>query len=171
MNNTKSLTITKINIVSFLILLSVATLAPFARNQFITGTIVNCTLIIGVCTIGIRSALLLGIIPSTIALATGLLPPVLSPMIPFIILGNAVLVIAFDYFRKVNYWLGAVAGSILKFALLIATTSIVTNLLINDNAAAGVVQMMSWPQLVTALMGSLVSFGILSTKNLIHKSA
>ena len=91
MNSTKTFNVTKTDITVFLILLVVATLAPYTRNQYISGTIVNCTLLIATATLGIRAGLLICIIPSTIALATGLLPPVLAPMIPFIILGNAAL--------------------------------------------------------------------------------
>jgi riboflavin transporter len=171
MNSAKTLTITRTNIVVFLVLATAATLAPLSRNQFITGTIVNCALFTGACSIGIRAALLIGIVPGTVALSTGLLPSMLSPMIPFVILGNAVLVITFDYFRKFNYWLGAVAASALKYGLLTAAASIVTNLVINKDAAAGVAYMMSWPQLVTALSGSLAAFGILSMNNRINKSA
>lgn len=148
----------------FAVLLSAATLAPLAGNQFVTGTIVNCALITAVCTIGVRYALLIGIIPSTIALATGLLPVVLSPAIPFIILGNAVLILSFDYLRRTSYWLGAAGGAVLKSGLLFGTTSVVISLLSNQNAAAGVAYMMSWPQLVTALAGGLAAFGILSIK-------
>jgi hypothetical protein len=143
MNNTRALTINKTNIITFLILLMVATLAPHAGNQFVTGTIVNCTLLITVATLSIRAGLLTCIIPSTIALTTGLLPVVLAPMIPFIILGDAVLLITFDYLNKINYWLGAITGSVLKFAFLAGAISIVTHLIINENAAASLAYMMS----------------------------
>jgi len=164
MKVTKPLTITKTNITVFLILLAIATLAPYARNQFITGTIVNCTLLVTIATLGIRAGLLLCIIPSAIALAIGLLPAVLAPMIPFVILGNAVLIIVFDCLRNINYWLSVVSGAVLKFGLLAGAISIVTHLVINENAAASVSYMMSWPQLVTALAGSVVAFGILYPK-------
>jgi hypothetical protein len=165
MDNTRILTLKKTDILVFSILLIAATLAPLAGNQFVSGTIVNCTLILSVCTLGIGAALLVGIIPSTIALATGLLPAVLAPMIPFIILGNAGLVIVLDQLRKINYWLGAVGGSVLKFGLLTGVSSVVIGLLIDKNLAANVAYMMSWPQLVTALAGGIVSFGILYLKN------
>ena len=164
MNDTRVFSITRTGIILFSVLLSVATLAPLIGNQFITGTIVNSSLLLAVATLGLRSALLIGIIPSIMALATGLLPVVLSPMIPFIILGNTVLIYVFDYFKNVNYWLGAITGAVLKFGLLTAVIPIVTGLLINKNAAAGVAYMMSWPQLVTALAGSLVAFAMLYLK-------
>jgi hypothetical protein len=164
MNNTKTITVTRSNIVLFLILLTVATLAPYARNQFVTGTIVNCTLLVTTATLGIGAGLLACIVPSTIALAVGLLPAALAPMIPFVIMGNAILIITFDYLNKTNYWLGAITGSVLKSGLLFATIWLVTNLLVNKNPAASVAYMMSWPQLVTALAGSVAAFVIIYPK-------
>jgi len=161
--NTKveTLTITKEAVLTFAALLGIATAAPLIGNQFITGSIVNATLLIAVALLGMRDGILIGLIPSSIALATGLLPAVLAPQIPFIILGNAILVVTFGYLRHINYWLGVVSGSVLKFAFLFGTSSIVANLLINEQLAGKVAVMMSWPQLVTALAGGLLAYGFL----------
>jgi len=164
MNRTQALTLKRTDVIEFIILLFAATLAPLAGNQFITGTIVNSALIVAVSTIGVRAALLIGILPSTIALGTGLLPSILSPMIPFVILGNAVLVIAFDYLKNINYWLGAMIGAVLKFGLLTGAISVVIGLLTNKSVADNVAYMMSWPQLVTAVAGGVIAFGILYLK-------
>jgi len=157
----ESLTINRTAVITFVVLLGIATAAPLIRNQFITGPIVNATLLIAVALLGMRDGLLIGLIPSSIALATGLLPPVLAPMIPFIIVGNAILVVTFGYLRNKNYWLGLVSGSILKFAFLSGTSSVVINLLPNKAVAANVAVMMSWPQLVTALAGGLLAYGFI----------
>jgi uncharacterized membrane protein len=157
----ESLTINRTAVITFVVLLGIATAAPLIRNQFITGPIVNATLLIAVALLGMRDGLLIGLIPSSIALATGLLPPVLAPMIPFIIVGNAILVVTFGYLRNKNYWLGLVSGSILKFAFLSGTSSVVINLLSNKAVAANVAVMMSWPQLVTALAGGLLAYGFI----------
>lgn len=164
MSGIRTLVLKRTEVLLFLVLLGIATLAPLSGNQFISGTIVNCTLFLAVCSIGIHAALLIGIIPSVIALATGLLPPILAPMIPFIIIGNAILVVVMDKLRKRNYWLGAAAGAFLKFGLLTAVSSIVIGLFMNQTLAAHVSYMMSWPQLVTALAGSVAAFGILFAK-------
>jgi len=161
----RTVPITRTDVLLFVILLAAATFAPYARNQFITGTIVNSALLAATAMLGIRAGLLIGIIPSAIALATGLLPTALAPMIPFVIIGNAALVTVFDYFRKLNYWVGSVSGSIVKFGLLYGTVSIVTHFITNQGIASSVAYILGWPQLVTALAGSAVSFGILSLKN------
>lgn len=163
----ESLTINRTAVITFVVLLGIASAAPLIRNQFITGPIVNATLLIAVALLGMRDGLLIGLIPSSIALAVGLLPPVLAPMIPFIIVGNAILVVTFGYLRSKNYWLGLVSGSVLKFAFLFGTSSIVINLLLNQKVATSVAVMMSWPQLVTALAGGLLAYGFLrGTKRL-----
>lgn len=163
----ETLTITKESVITFVVLLGIATAAPLCHNQFITGPIVNATLLVAVALLGIRDGILIGLIPSSIALAVGLLPPVLAPMIPFIIVGNAILVLTFGYLRNKNYWLGLVSGSVLKFAFLFGTSSVVTSLLVNQKVAANVAVMMSWPQLVTALAGGLLAYGFLQgTKKL-----
>lgn len=164
---TKTLTIKKEAVITFVVLLGIASAAPLIRNQFITGPIVNATLLVATVLLGMRDGLLVGLIPSSIALAAGLLPPVLAPTIPFIILGNAILVVTFGYLRSKNYWLGLVSGSILKFAFLFGTSSIAINLLLNQKVATRVAVMMSWPQLVTALAGGLLAYGFLrGTKRL-----
>ena len=162
-NQVESIAITRTRAIEFVALLGIAIAAPLvsSHNQFIAGPIVNATLIIAVASLGMRDALLIGLIPSSVALAVGLLPPVLAPMIPFIIVGNAILVITFGYLRQRNYWLGLVSGSILKFAFLFGTSTVVISLLLDQNLAPSVAAMMSWPQLVTALAGGVIAYGFL----------
>jgi len=157
----ETLTITRETVITFVVLLGIATVAPLSGSQFITGSIVNATLLIAVALLGMRDGILIGLIPSSIALATGLLPVVLAPMIPFIIVGNAIMVVIFGYLRDKNYWLALASGSVLKFAFLFGTSSIVANLLINEQLTEKVAVMMSWPQLVTALAGGLLAYGFL----------
>jgi hypothetical protein len=167
MHATGTFTLTRTNLITLIILLGVATAAPLIGNQFITGTIVNASLLISVSMLGIGGGLLIAIVPSTIALATGLLPVVLAPMIPFIILGNALLVSAFAYLGNKNYWLGVVTGSLLKFIFLTGITTIVLDIIIHKSIASNLAYMLSWPQLVTALAGSFLAYGFLS---LTHKT-
>jgi len=68
------------------VLLIAATFAPLINIQWITGPIVNATILIAAATTGGVGAMLVGMVPSTIALAVGLLPSPLAPMVPFIIL-------------------------------------------------------------------------------------
>jgi hypothetical protein len=165
-NNQAAITIKKEALLTLIVLIGLAVAAPiFFKQQLITGTIVNATLIIGASLLGARDGLLIGLIPSSVALATGLLSPALAPMIPFIIVGNAILVLAFSYLKNVNFWLGLVVGALLKFVFLYGMSSIIVGLLINKQLAPTVAQMMSWPQLATAIAGGIVAFGALKLLN------
>jgi len=164
MVSTKTLTWDRaktITAIQFIALTGVATIAPLFHQQWVTGPIVNAMFILAVVLLGTQNAILLCLLPSTIALSVGLLPAVLAPVIPFIIISNVILVVAFDKFRGSNYWLGITVGSVLKFVFLWATSSVVVNLLLKKEVAANVVAMMSWPQLVTALLGGVIAYGFL----------
>jgi hypothetical protein len=161
-NNFQALALKKEALVILTLLIGAAIVAPVLfKQQLIAGTIVNATLILAVTCLGARDGLIISLVPSSFALATGLLPPVLAPMIPFIIAGNAILVLTFAYLSKFNFWAGVIIGSVLKFAFLFATSSIVVGLLINKQVASSVAQMMSWTQLFTAVAGGIVAFGII----------
>lgn len=154
--NSKSLLRTS----QFLLVLSVIVLAPLMENQFITGTIVNASLLLSVVLFGFGGALSLCFIPSLISLFSGLLPWVMAPMIPFIILGNVLFIWVFDSLRKRNFFLGAVPGALLKFSLLFFASNYLIHFFIKQSVASKIAVMMSWPQLVTALLGGVVAYSI-----------
>ena len=124
-------------------------------------------LILTLFLVGIRSALVLCLIPSLIALASGLLPAILAPVVPFIMIGNAILVLSVDriysYFKDIrqSYWLGVLVGASFKFLFLLASINIISQLLIKQELAVKVAQMMSWPQLATALTGGMIAWLVL----------
>jgi len=151
----------------FVGLMAVAVVIPhYVHNQFITGPIVNAVLFIAVATIGAGNAVLIGLFPSVIALVSGLLPAPLAPMIPFIMISNAILIIVFSYLRKVNYWAGVLGGTLFKYAFLYLTSTIVVGLISNHNVALkAAATMMAWPQIVTALAGGVIAFGVLKVVN------
>lgn len=150
-----------ITTVQFIVLLSVATVAPLFHQQWVTGPIVNAMFLIAAVVLGSQNAIVLALLPSTIALGVGLLPAILAPMIPFIIISNVIFILGFHYLREKNFWLGVVVGSVLKFVFLWSTSFVVINLLIKKELAASVSSIMSWPQLATALLGGLIAYIIL----------
>jgi riboflavin transporter len=85
----------------FILLLGLAIGAPILgiHSQWITGPIVNAALILSVFLVGVRGAVLIGLLPSTIALGVGLLPAPLAAMVPFIIISNIILVFVISFFR------------------------------------------------------------------------
>jgi hypothetical protein len=144
----------------FLIVLSLIVLAPLIGNQFITGTIVNASLLISVILFGFSGALLLCFIPSVISLFAGLLPWVMMPMVPFIILGNVLLILVFDLLRKKDFFLGMAVGALLKFSFLFLTSNYLIHFFVKEAVASKIATMMSWPQLMTALAGGIIAFFI-----------
>jgi hypothetical protein len=145
----------------FSALMAVAMLAPFLKNQFATGSIVNCALFVSVVVLGMRGAVLIALLPSIFSLLTGLLPLPLAPMVPFIIMANVLLVVVFNHFKEKKLFSGIMAASFLKFAFLWAASSFVTKTLLKIDVAEPVANMMAWPQLITALVGGIAAFFLL----------
>ncbi|NQV00755.1 MAG: iron hydrogenase [Parcubacteria group bacterium] len=161
MNKTKTLVIKKVNISvisQFIALTGIATVAPLIGHQIITGSIVNAALFISVVLLGIRGAVLIALVPSLIALTVGLLPSALAPMIPFIVFGNVILILVFACLKQKNYWLAMISASFIKFIFLFSVSSVVVNLLFQKEIAQSIAIMMSWPQLLTALIGGLIAY-------------
>lgn len=155
-NNSLARSIQKI--LFFTILASI--IPAFLHAQWITGPLVNAVLFLSVIYCGLSGALIVGMVPSVIALSVRLLPAPMAPVVPYIILGNAIMIVAFAAFRKKNFWLGAGIGALLKCGFLYAVISVVAKLLINQKLAPKVAAMFSWPQLVTALIGGGIAWGI-----------
>lgn len=170
MENIKSNLLAKLNLKSiawFVVLMAIVAFVPhYIHNQFVTGPIVNATLFLGTVILGTGNAILIGLIPSVVALVSGLLPAPLAPMVPFIMISNAILVLVFSYTRKINYWAGVFGGTLFKYAFLYLTSTIVVNLVSNHNIALkAAAQMLTWPQIVTALAGGIIAFGIIKIFN------
>ena len=142
---------------------SVITIAPLMmiHSQWITGPLVNATLILTCALVGPTEAVILGLFPSPAALTSGLLPLALAAMIPFIMIGNALYVATFHYFRK-RQTTGIIVGSVLKFAFLSASVNVVMSRLLPSPIIKNLSMMMSWPQLATALIGGAVALALLS---------
>lgn len=147
----------------YVALLGIATIAPFFGSQPVTGIIVNATLFVATIFIGTRGAVLVAVAPSLIAVSVGTLPPPLAPIIPFIILGNIILILIFGYAYKNGYWRGVISASVAKFIFLYTTTSIMMDLILDKTLSANIAVMMSWPQLFTAIGGGLLAFAFLKS--------
>jgi len=161
-----------IEVAEFLILSAVVVFLPFVvHQQWLTGPIMNAVLILTLFLVGIRAALVLALIPSLMALSGGLLPAILAPVVPFIMISNVILIICLDWFNQVfkdkptGYWLGLITGASLKFLFLFLSVGFIGKLLLKQELLPKVAQMMSWPQLVTALIGGILAWLIIkSTK-------
>jgi hypothetical protein len=143
---------------------AVITVAPLTmiHSQWLTGTLVNAMLILTCVLVGPMEAVLIGVLPSTTALMSGLLPIPLAPMIPFIIMGNGIFVAAFEYLRRWNAPAALAAAALAKFLFLAATSRFLMESFIAPPALSRLAVMMGLPQLFTALIGGAIALALLS---------
>lgn len=152
------------SIVWFIGLMAVAIILPrFIHNQFVTGPIVNATLFLGAYYLGSGPAILVGLVPSVVALSSGLLPMPLAPMVPFIIISNTILITVFNWSRKIHLGSSVILSSLAKYAFLyLSSVLVIKTILPSVLATKAMAVMMAWPQLVTALAGAIIAFGIIN---------
>ena len=144
------------------IFVALAVVAPYFGNQLVTGSIVNALFFISASVLSLESAFLLCLIPSLISIYTGLLPIALAPMIPFIMTGNALLILTFWKLKNKSFWFGAVTASVIKFIFIwSAGTLLAKSVLIG--IAPKIVLMISWPQFATAIAGAAIAYLFLKT--------
>lgn len=119
--------------------------------QFITGPLINTVLYLAAMIVGWQGGMLIGIFTPVIASIRGILPPPLTPLIPFIALGNSILVILFFWLQSKNKIAGIIIASLAKFLLLASAVKLVVQV------PPAIAQMMSLPQLITALAGGAIA--------------
>lgn len=141
--------------------LFVGVVPAFVHEQWLTGPFVNAILIITCVLVGPMEAVFLGLVPSTVALSSGLLPLPLAPMIPFIMISNAIFVAVFHYLSKKSFSLGVLIGALLKFLFLYFFVTFLATTLLSATLLPKVAIIMSWPQFATALLGGIFAFAVL----------
>jgi len=140
-------------------LASVIAPAIFAHthpNQWITGTLVNAVLFLAAYKLAPVNALLIAVLPSTIALTRGLLPLPMALLIPYIITSNILLILVFGAFKK-RLITGVIISSLAKFSFLYILT-----LIIAEKINLKLISMFQWPQLFTALAGGVVALTVIN---------
>jgi len=160
MEKVKTISLTKVGskALLFAVFLAIALAAPFIGVQIITGSIVNAVLFVSTGLLGITSGILIGFLPSIISLFAGLFPVTFYPMVPYIIIGNAILVLTFGVLAKKHFVLGVILAAFLKFLFLFLSSSLVVSFFVGDSFPKAVVAMMGYPQLITALAGGVIAF-------------
>ncbi|MFN2364633.1 MAG: ECF transporter S component [Halarsenatibacteraceae bacterium] len=139
--------------------------------QPVTGPAINAVLLIAVGLIGPVAAVIIGAFTPIIAFIRGILPPPLGSMIPAIVFGNALYAIVFFFISwsssrtkpaavkikvfSVSTILAVIAGALAKFFILAWAVNFMVQV------PEPVAQMMSLPQLYTALAGGGLALLIL----------
>ena len=143
--------------------------------QIIVGVIVNTLLITSALNIKGYKLLPVIIAPALGALSRGILfgpfTIFLLYMIPFIWIGNAILVYAFKWLnlhKKFNYWITLLLGSVTKAAFLFIIAYFLVSLKI---LPALFLTTMGLFQFYTAILGGIIAFSSQYTKKKLSKTA
>ncbi|MBN2012213.1 ECF transporter S component [candidate division KSB1 bacterium] len=146
--------------------------------QPITGPLINAMLLITVSLLGWISGTILGLMTPVVALLRGQLPAPLAPMVPFIAIGNIVLVSAYylisrkratektkSPWRQTYLHAGVIAAAIVKFAWLTFAAHLVLPIVLAHSLPPPLLYAMTLPQLVTGLLGGALNILFLEVLN------
>ncbi len=154
----------RFELAEFLFLGFLAFLIPFlvGSPQLLVGMLVNAFLVVASLNLDAKKVAGIALLPSLGAVARGVLfgpfTFALVFMVPFIWMGNMVLILAMKYLfggRKANYFLSLGAGALLKAGLLFSAAYL---LLQFSLVPALFLEAMGIVQLLTALGGGIVAF-------------
>ena len=143
-------------------------------GQLVTGSCVNTVLAIAVLVGGLWSGVTIALISPVLAFLLGIAPQILT--VPAIMVGNTVFVILLHFLadkngkqigKQVCAW---IVAALAKFAALyLIVVKIICGVLSESLLASGAMKppmlqalpaTFSWPQLITALIGSAVALAI-----------
>lgn len=142
---------------------------PGVGSTILVGSLVNLVLYVTTIFCGVIGAVCVGLLTPVMALVIGQLAfPVL---IPFVGLGNVILVLVFWSLTKyvklpdlAIKTIGVVSGSLLKFVYMAFALTALLPLLLPADTPAKQLAMMSlmynWPQLVAAVIGGIIFYGV-----------
>lgn len=143
-----------------------AVLGPFSINQFITGSLVNMILILVVFKVGIIPAISTGVVSSFMAMILQI-GPIFPQLVVFIALANIIFVTLIYIINKSKIFLNEnfalilalATSSVMKFLFLKLTIPFALELInnISDVQVKTLTIMFSWPQLITAITGSILA--------------
>lgn len=154
--NTKLITRTAILLALTVVFQMLGRYIPLGPNSnFIVGPLVNACLLISTAASGLWGGAVVAVISPFSALITGGAVPL--PFLPFIAIGNFILVLLFYVLRR-NMIGGILSGSVLKFGFLYAAITLFLKVYTVPQKVFTVLSFLfSWPQLVTALIGGLIA--------------
>ena len=140
--------------------LALASLFPALRfPQYITGPVVNFTLIIATYVMGTWGGVTVGCFTPWVAFVSGLMPVAFLP--PIIMVGNAVLTLSFGILKRFG-WPGKIAGILIGAFLKFLFLSFAVSHLVK--APPKPIQMLSLPQLFTALAGGILALLVIKLR-------
>lgn len=146
----------------FIALLVVAQAFSKPMGQMVTGSLVNLILILSVLLGGLACGIAAALLSPLFAFFLGI-GPALVPVLPFVMLGNTVLVLLWHFvagkankFSIIRYLVALALGAVLKFAVLyLGIVVLLVGLLLPLPEAQATVlsAAFSYPQFITAAIG------------------
>ncbi|MFA6075715.1 MAG: ECF transporter S component [Negativicutes bacterium] len=133
---------------------------PFIA-PFIIGSLVNACLLIATTTVGLRSGLIIALVTPFVAYLQGQLP--LPLFIVPVFIGNALLVGCYWLLERKARVAAVVVAAIAKtVALFVMFSAMLAFISLPSKLAAALMFAMSWPQLVSGILGGVVAIIVLS---------
>ncbi|MGO1370461.1 MAG: ECF transporter S component [Senegalia sp. (in: firmicutes)] len=146
------------------LLLALALVFQIGFRQFaqpIVGPLLNMTLILAALMIGPTSAVIIGTLTPIIAFSVGIIG--LAPLIPIIVIGNILFVLAFFYINNINMkysnWIALVISALIKFGFLALSVRMILPLFI-PKVPMPIIAAFTLPQLYTAIIGGILAIVI-----------
>lgn len=129
---------------------------PVFLSTFVIGSLVNACLLVAVETVGVKPALMIVSITPIVAYFQQLLP--LPIFIIPVALGNAIYIGIFWVGKRWQSWLRIGAAALSKGVFMYAAFSwLLTLIAIPAKVATGLMLVMSWPQVVTGVVGGILA--------------
>jgi len=128
-------------------------------SQFVTGSVINATLLITVCVCDKWWAMGVGALTPGLAALTGQLAPALVPFVPFIMIGNALFILIFSLlmnYKTYGKYVAILPAAFAKFIFLYLSVTYIAQFF-NIKLAKKVAAAMGIPQLITALIGGALA--------------
>jgi hypothetical protein len=138
-------------------------------SQYFVGSAVNAVLIMAAFTCGTWWGVAIGVMTPVTAWLTGQLAQPLAPFIPFIMVGNAIIVIFFGMLKSHGKWgmySGWIAGAFFKYLFLyFSATKLIHVFSVNlpEKVVKVLAVAMGFTQFVTAIIGGIIALIIINT--------
>ena len=139
-----------------------------ALSVYITGSLVNAVLILATLSIGLFGGLMIALASPVVAFLLGATPVMnlIPAMIPVVMAGNSIVVLAVYFLKKKNLVAGLLTGAVCKAGFLWLAVWFAILPLFSGNIpeakravmVATVKTQFSLTQLITALIGSLIAW-------------
>lgn len=159
MNQTKRITLAGLFLALAIVFQLLGRSYPDVSRNLV-GPLINMLLLLCVWYCGLRYGLMLSILTPLTALLVGQLNPVMAPFMPFIMIGNALLVLAFHFFRNhlPGRIIGIILGAIIKyFFMSLSVRFIAPSLGLPDPVLKNMAFAFGTVQLIAALIGGLLA--------------